>query len=148
MNAKLSQDGVLGLLGLDDSAIASISSLASSWVFETGEAWNCATPSAQSFAARLVQIVTDLNGFQSNAITFFTPLFKAHQQIKEVKKRVGFRDLTALQRDRVEAMLLSAPAYEFDSLSKERVMSMIDVKANPKDGVHFIIDRLLPDRAV
>lgn len=144
-----SQKGAAGpmleLLGLDDSTIASITSLASTWVFETGDTWNCSVPSTTSLASKLVQTVTDLGAMQNNIVAFLTPMFKGYSLIRDARKRVGYKDMSALMRERVGALLMSMPLSEVDMLSVSSLPVLLDRHARPEDGMHFIIEKLLPD---
>lgn len=141
-------NSMFSLLGLSEEDVAGIMSMASSWVFETEETWSAATPSATSMVASLVNIITDIQSMDGSLIRFMTPLAKNYSRMKDVKKRIGFRDLGASTRDRVEALLLAMPVSELDYIHKDGLMMLLDSHVPKDKGVHFIIDRLLPDRAI
>jgi len=134
--------GMLATLGLDETTIAMILEMGSSYIFETGSDWSIEVPHVNSLTAQIVKTVSNVTSMNEGLISYFSPIMSSYNDIKAAKKRILFRDMTGGQRDAVEAVFMAMPAFELGKVNDENIVEIMKLRL--RDKIHPIIDKLLP----
>jgi hypothetical protein len=132
----------LAAFGLSSETISVILGQLSDFVWESDpKLWSTEVPSTESFAANAVKMVVNMS--QAKDLTAgLVPLMAAGKRMRDVKARIGYRDMDANTRDACDALLMACPEYDFSAISAENIDEKL--KAHFNGRIHFVIDKLLP----